>query len=78
MAKSKIVAEDEYIDLSTSFALDNVCENKFNEESWKCGVKFASRYAAMYVSFRNCGIDEDSCVDLVKLVIEKELCRESE
>lgn len=68
MAKKEL-PEDEYVDLSTSFELDNICKNEFTEVEWNCGIDIASRYAAMYVAFRNCDISEDSCIELVKEII---------
>lgn len=69
---------NEYISLDDSIVLDNIFDRQFDEDEWQDGLDFISRYCAMYVGFRNVGIDEESCVDLVKKVIEKELCGESE
>lgn len=69
---------NEYISLDASIVLDNILDRQFDESEWQEGLDFVSRYCAMYVGFRNVGIEEESCVELVKTVIEKELYRESE
>lgn len=69
---------NEYISLDDCIILDNILDRQLDENEWQCGLDFVSRYCAMYVGFRNVGIDEESCVDLVKTIIEKELDGESE
>ena len=69
---------NEYISLDDSVILDNILDRQFDEDEWQDGLDFVSRYCSMYVGFRNVGIEEESCVDLVKTIIEKELSRESE